>query len=123
MSRGKSNNVPALPRGWEKPTLAEIAQINPGLGRAVDGGARVNFVPMRAVSPEGRGLVGPEVRGYEEVRNGYTSFLSGDVIMAKITPSMENGKTTVVPELPGAICFGSTEFHVVRPEDGVEAQW
>ena len=38
--------------------------------------------------------------------------------MAKITPYMENGKTTVVPQLPSSICFGSTEFHVIRPEDG-----
>jgi type I restriction enzyme S subunit len=78
---------------------------------------------MRAVEPEGGGLGRPELRSHGEVKKGYTSFLSGDVIMAKITPCMENGKTTVVPELPGSICFGSTEFHVMRPESGVMARW
>ena len=65
---------------------------------------------MRAVEPEGAGLVRPELRRYSEVKKGYTSFLSGDVIMAKITPCMENGKTTVVPDLPGSVCFGSPNF-------------
>ena len=36
---------------------------------------------------------------------------------------MENGKTAVVPDVPEGICFGSTEFHVVRPETGVQAKW
>lgn len=57
------------------------------------------------------------------MRKGYTAFVPGDVIMAKITPCMENGKTTVVPELAEGICFGSTEFHVIRPESGIAAQW
>ncbi len=78
---------------------------------------------MRAVEPEGGGLANPEVRPYGEVKKGYTSFLSGDVIMAKITPCMENGKTTAVPDLPGKLCFGSTEFHVIRAEDGVQPKW
>ena len=78
---------------------------------------------MRAVAAEGAGLVDPETRRYGEVKKGYTSFLSGDVIMAKITPCAENGKTTVVPEVPGQVCFGSTEFHTIRPEQGVRAEW
>lgn len=78
---------------------------------------------MRAVEPEGGGLLRPEAATYGEVKKGYTSFLSGDVIMAKITPCMENGKTCVVPALPGAACFGSTEFHVLRAENGVQARW
>ncbi len=65
----------------------------------------------------------PETRPYSEVRKGYTAFLSGDVIMAKITPCMENGKTALVPNVPGDICFGSTEFHVVRPEKGIDPKW
>jgi type I restriction enzyme S subunit len=117
-------NNDGLPAGWESVSLAALCQINPPLDRCVTSDAvEVNFVPMRAVESEGAGLVRPEVRRYGEVKKGYTSFLSGDVIMAKITPCMENGKTTVVPPLPASICFGSTEFHVVRPESGVLARW
>jgi type I restriction enzyme S subunit len=58
-----------------------------------------------------------------KVKKGYTPFLPGDVIVAKITPCMENGKMCVVPELSGAACFGSTEFHVVRTEDDIDPRW
>ncbi len=105
-------------------SLSEVAQINPALDRCVlNDGIEVAFVPMRAVAPEGGGLVAPEIRKYGEVKKGYTSFLTGDVIMAKITPCMENGKTTVVPDVSDAVCFGSTEFHVARPESGVSPRW
>jgi len=116
--------VSELPQVWEQVGLTEIAQINPALDRCiVSDSVEVNFVPMRAVEPEGGGLLRPEKRPYGEVKKGYTAFLSGDVIMAKITPCMENGKTTVVPVLPDSVCFGSTEFHVIRAEAGVESRW
>ncbi len=117
-------NAQRLPEGWVIASLPEIAAINPAPTRLTgDDATPVNFVPMRAVEPEGGGLANPEVRPYGEVKKGYTSFLSGDVIMAKITPCMENGKTTAVPDLPGKLCFGSTEFHVIRAEDGVQPKW
>ena len=119
-----SGNGEQLPPGWVALALAEVAQINPPLDRCViNDNVTVNFVPMRAVEEEGGGLLRPEVRPYGEVKKGYTSFLSGDVIMAKITPCMENGKTTFVPELTGQVCCGSTEFHVIRPEEGVQPRW
>lgn len=75
-----------LPTGWEHPKLSEIAQINPRLDRCVSNDQiQVTFVPMRAVDEEGGGLARPEVRTFGEVKKGYTSFLSGDVITAKIT--------------------------------------
>jgi type I restriction enzyme S subunit len=113
-----------LPSGWVNPLLCEVAQINPPLDRCIiDNDLPVNFVPMRAVEPDGGGLLRPEVRSFGEVKKGYTPFLSGDVIMAKITPCLENGKTAVVPQFAERVCFGSTEFHVIRPENGVSAKW
>ena len=124
MSNG-SSIVSPLPPGWGLAELAKIARINPALDcpNPREEEVVVNFVPMRAVEPEGGGLLRPEMRPYGKVKKGYTAFQSGDVIMAKITPCMENGKTTVVPDLPGTICFGSTEFHVLRAEKGIEPKW
>jgi type I restriction enzyme, S subunit len=120
----KTNNSPSLPPGWVLADLSAIAQINPPLDRCViNDTIPVNFVPMKAVEPEGGGLARPEICTYGEVKKGYTPFLSGDVIMAKITPCMENGKTAVVPDLPDSVCFGSTEFHVFRPEQGINPHW
>ena len=58
-----------------------LAAINPRLDRCIDDDTEVTFVSMRAMAPEGAGLVDPETRRYGEVKKGYTSFLSGDVIM------------------------------------------
>jgi type I restriction enzyme S subunit len=117
-------NVAELPNGWVQAELSAIASINPSLDRCIiDDAVVVDFVPMRAVEPNGGGLLRPEVSTYGAVKKGYTAFLPGDVIMAKITPCMENGKICLVPELPGAACFGSTEFHVVRAERGIDARW
>ncbi len=117
-------NGEELPAHWMVSLLIDISQVNPRLDRSIESDdVVVDFVPMRAVEPEGGGLLRPEVSTYGKVKKGYTAFQSGDVIMAKITPCMENGKTCVVPELPGAACFGSTEFHVVRAEQGIDPRW
>jgi type I restriction enzyme S subunit len=118
------HNGKPLPSKWAQAVLPAISQINPRLDRKIESDdIVVDFVPMRAVEPEGGGLLRPEVATYGKVKKGYTAFRSGDVIMAKITPCMENGKTCVVPDLPGAACFGSTEFHVVRAEQGIDPRW
>lgn len=64
-----------------------------------------------------------EVRPYSEVMRGFTYFEEGDVLFAKITPSMQNGKCAVARRLEGGIGFGSTEFHVLRPGQRVMSDW
>lgn len=53
----------------------------------------------------------------------YTPFQNNDVLFAKITPCMENGKTALARDLVGGYGFGSTEFHVLRAKDGVLPEW
>jgi len=64
-----------------------------------------------------------EVRPYSEAMRGFTYFEEGDVLFAKITPSMQNGKCAVARRLEGGIGFGSTEFHVLRPGPRVTSEW
>ncbi len=59
------------------------------------------------------------IRPFSKVRKGYTAFTDGDVIMAKITPCMENGKAAVARDLENGLGFGSTEFHVIRSNGAV----
>jgi len=66
---------------------------------------------------------GLEVRPYYEVMRGFTYFEEGDVLFAKITPSMQNGKCAVARGLESGIGFGSTEFHVLRPGPRVTSEW
>ncbi len=51
---------------------------------------------------------------YSKVKKGYTYFEDNDVIFAKITPCMQNGKHAVLNKLIDGFGFGSTEFHVIR---------
>ena len=77
----------------------------------------VGFIPMAAVSDSATGEYVATNRPLSEVRRGYTPFADGDILWAKITPSMQNGKTCIVKNLNNGIGLGSTEFHVVRVRD------
>lgn len=114
-----------LPPGWRWARLGEVCGINPrrpqGFRRRPE--APTTFVPMSAVEHE-RGIVdAPETRPYQEVARGYTYFQEGDVLFAKITPCMQNGKAAIAAGLLDGIGFGSTEFHVLRPSSAVRAEW
>lgn len=61
-----------------------------------------------------------EIRKYSEVKTGFTNFKRGDLLWAKITPCMQNGKSFIAQEMPTEIGFGSTEFHVLRIKSGKE---
>jgi len=78
---------------------------------------------MAAVDADGGIIASPEKRRLSEVRKGFTSFTDGDVLFAKITPCMENGKSAIAAGLNNAYGFGSTEFHVLRPESGILSEW
>jgi type I restriction enzyme, S subunit len=104
-----------LPQGWVNAALDDIAIVNPGRIEGLVARTSVSFVPMPAVSDVDGEIVNPTVRPFAEVSKGYTQFQEGDVIFAKITPCMENGKIAVARSLENGVACGSTEFHVVRP--------
>lgn len=60
---------------------------------------------------------------FSEVDGGLTLFEAGDVLFAKITPCMENGKGGFIDSLPTHYGFGSTEFHVLRPNHVVNGRF
>lgn len=113
-----------LPEGWDIVTLNNVCEINPRLDKSkfpVD--MEVSFVPMAAVGASDGKIDVSQKRPFYEVKKGFTPFQSGDVLFAKITPCMENGKMAVVPRLVNECGFGSTEFHVVRPNHGTDARY
>jgi type I restriction enzyme S subunit len=78
---------------------------------------------MAAVTEEFGGIDLSAKRPFSEVQKGYTQFREGDVIVAKITPCMENGKLAIVPPLDSEVGYGSTEFHVLRAKQDVSPDW
>lgn len=114
----------ALPASWTIASLNDVTELNPRPNlSALPDGMEVHFVPMAAAAEDFRGLDISARRRLSEVRKGYTAFQGGDVLLAKITPCMENGKGGLVPMLPMHLAFGSTEFHVLRPTDVIEGRW
>ncbi|MCC7004805.1 restriction endonuclease subunit S [Candidatus Nomurabacteria bacterium] len=104
-----------LPEGWKWVKLGVVTQLNPKLPfEEIDENIIVSFLPMRQVEElTGKFDLSMEKK-YSEVKKGFTPFTNGDVIFAKITPCMENGKIAVVNKLKNQVGFGSTEFHVFR---------
>ena len=113
-----------LPTTWTATKLSEAAEISPAKQVAYCGPETpFVFVPMNAVKEEFGGIDVGKTRPFTEVAKGYTQFRTGDVILAKITPCMENGKVAVVPELSSPWAYGSTEFHVLRPSAIADPKW
>lgn len=105
-----------LPAGWAEATLDDIAHINPpGAATSVPDDQAVSFVPMAAVQELTGRMDTSITRPFGEVKKGFTRFRDGDVLFAKITPCMENGKIAVARGLREGVGCGSTEFHVLRP--------
>lgn len=117
-------NSRVVPEGWAIAPLSEVAEINPARQQAdLPANTPFHFVPMNAVVEEFGGININTMRPLSEVAKGYTQFCEGDVIFAKITPCMENGKLAIVPKLSSPWAYGSTEFHVLRVRRGLHQKW
>ena len=102
--------------------LGEICLINPKSCTLRDD-TEVSFIPMTKVGEHGE-FDASEIKNYSEVKKGFTNFQNGDVLFAKITPCMENGKGAIAHNMKNGIGFGSTEFHVLRPDtDKITREW
>lgn len=98
-------------------SVASLAEVNPRTERPKNPSREVSFIPMADVSENGR-WTGRQTRYLRDVQVGYTAFQDEDVLFAKITPCMENGKGAMVKGLKGGLGYGSTEFHVLRAVSG-----
>jgi len=107
-------------KGWGIVKLSDCCEINPKKSEDIrlKLGLDVSFIPMPAVSENGE-INTSEIKKYDDVKSGFTYFSENDVLFAKITPCMENGKGAIAQGLCNGIGFGSTEFHVLRPLDTI----
>lgn len=98
-----------MPTGWTMTTLGEVAAINPT--ESIAKGEKAKYVPMEGIAPFTR-----QIASYEQKEfNGGMKFRNGDTLLARITPCLENGKTSFVDILEeNEIGFGSTEYIVIR---------
>lgn len=102
--------------------LEDLVEINPRISKSrLEEQDSVPYVPMSAVSEDGR-LLSLDFKAGKSI-GGYRYFAEGDVLVAKITPCLENGKALVVPRLPRRHGCGSTEFHVLRAGPEIDRRY
>lgn len=102
--------------------IDQVCDVNPPKDMSRFKGMEVSFIPMDAVSTTGEVDVSRTISG-DGVKN-YSVFQNRDVLFAKITPCMENGKGGIVDDLKNGFGAGSTEFIVIRPdEQNVISEW
>ena len=94
--------------------LEDIVDIDPKNNFAsLDKKMEMSFIPMHCISDEYGEIIKLE-DGINEKSKGYTRFQDGDLIWAKITPCMQNGKSAILKGLKNGYGYGSTEFYVIR---------
>lgn len=111
------------PLDWTLRPLRDVVIFNPRHDRKLPDDLDVSFVPMPAISDRSQNLSAHQTRKLAQVRKGYTHFQDGDVLFAKITPCMENGKAAVARNLVNGIGCGTTELHVLRAESDLLPEW
>jgi type I restriction enzyme S subunit len=105
--------------------LGRVSLINPKKSeiKDIDSSMEISVVPMESVGVNGE-IDTRSCDTIENVYSNYTYFRENDVLFAKITPCMENGKGSIARNLINNIGFGSTEFHVIRAEEGTSTpEW
>ncbi len=112
-----------VPADWTSSRTRNVAQLSPSYSNGPPASDEpCTVVPMELVSETGM-IDTTASQASEDVSGGLTLFEAGDVLFAKITPCMENGKGAFVERLPTRYAFGSTEFHVLRPSHAVDPKF
>ncbi len=106
---------------WPMVELGEVCELNPKKSeiKNVSGDIEVSFVPMVDLSDNGMFFEIKQTKKLSEVLGGYTYFCNNDVLLAKVTPCFENGKSGIARGLTNNIGFGSSEFVVLRASERI----
>ena len=103
-----------IPESWEWVRLGSLFHISPR--NDVEDDVDVGFMPMPLLQEGFRNSHSFEVRKWRQVKNGFTHFMNGDIVIAKITPCFQNRKSAIISNLPNEYGAGTTELHVLRDE-------
>lgn len=110
----KSDNTLLKSRTIPMKKLGSIVEIDPKNNfSALNEDLEMSFIPMQCISDENGEIIKLE-NGINKKSKGYTRFKEGDLIWAKITPCMQNGKSAILKGLKNGYGYGSTEFYVIR---------
>ena len=103
-----------LPDSWCLTDIKSIFTINPKNKVADD--VIAGFVPMINIADDYSNEFRFESKLWGDIKKGFTHFADGDIVVAKISPCLENRKSVIVTSLPNGIGAGTTELFVFRSQ-------
>jgi type I restriction enzyme S subunit len=117
-SEFEESEIGEIPKGWKVRPVSSIVEVNPE--RRLAKGEVARYVEMGQLSTSSARVGGWLDRAY----TSGSRFQNGDVLVARITPCLENGKTAYVDFLKGSkIGWGSTELLVLSARKPLPPQW
>ena len=109
------NGIKLVSQKYDNVKLSSCAWINPNTSfKGKDTETPISFIPMEVIDECYSEITSMSEKTIGET-SGFTRFQDGDLLWAKITPCMQNGKSVVVRDLTNGLGCGSTEFFIIRP--------
>lgn len=114
-----------LPKGWKWEKVDNVAKINITRKKKRPENLKepTSFVPMDSVDDVTGKITKTLFRPFDELGQSYTYFENKDIIFAKITPCMQNGKCAIVNEMKNDFGYGSSEYIVLTPVKEAYTRW
>lgn len=107
-----------LESGDSKCLVSDVAYLNPK--RQLSKNQVARCIDMSQLSTSGAFPSGWDMKPF----NGGMRFINGDTLLARITPCLENGKAAYIDFLDKKeVAFGSTEYIVLAPREGVPPEY
>ncbi|MEM0000698.1 MAG: restriction endonuclease subunit S [Desulfurococcaceae archaeon] len=99
-----------IPKEWKVVKLSDVAEIRGN--KSINKVNKIAFIPMELI-PDSGVFVRYEIRDLDDV-SSFTYCEAGDILLAKITPSFENGKQGIVPDdVPNRFALTTTEVYPI----------
>lgn len=110
---------------WETVEIGSVCEFNPKKSevRNLADDLEVSFVPMADLNEYKMLFNVKQIKNKAEVYKGYTYFKENDVLLARVTPCFENGKSGIARSLKNNIGFGSSEYFVYRAKEKILPEW
>ncbi len=112
----KETELGLLPDDWDVTTLQETVDFTrKPRGLHLSDLPQIAFIPMDSIPSDGTLNSTFVLKTGDSISSG-TYCEAGDLLLAKITPSLENGKQGMVPtEVPSGFAVATTEVYPLKP--------
>lgn len=113
----KETDIGPIPSSWE---LVEVDKVfdfsRKPRGLDIEKDDEIPFIPMENISEVWNEIDLYQDKKWSEINSG--SYIEkGDLIVAKITPSFENGKQAMLNDLPNEFGYATTEIWALHPNE------